>query len=84
MRQAQAYVQGGRRWVVDMDLEKFFDRVNHDIMMSRLSRKIKDVRLLRLIRRYLEADMVSGKVVTKRREGMPQGSPLSPLLSTCC
>jgi group II intron reverse transcriptase/maturase len=81
VRQAQAYVQGGRRWVVDMDLEKFFDRVNHDIMMSRLSRKIKDTRLLRLIRRYLEADMVSGKVVTKRREGMPQGSPLSPLLS---
>ncbi len=50
VRQAQGYVQDGRRWVVDMDLEKFFDRVNHDIMMSRLSRKIKDTRLLRLIR----------------------------------
>lgn len=81
VRQAQAYVQSGRRWVVDMDLEKFFDSVNHDIMMSRLNRKIKDERLLRLIRRYLEADMVSGKEVIKRREGMAQGSPLSPLLS---
>ncbi|WJV62836.1 reverse transcriptase domain-containing protein [Pectobacteriaceae bacterium C52] len=64
-----------------MDLEKFFDRVSHDIMMSWLNREIKDTRLLKLIRRYLEADMVSGEVTMKRREGMPQGSPMSPLLS---
>lgn len=81
VQQAQAYIQSGRRWVVDLDLEKFFDRVNHDILMSRLRRKIKDGRLLKLIRRYLEADMIMDGETTKRREGMPQGSPLSPLLS---
>lgn len=81
VQKAQSYVQAGRRWVVDLDLEKFFDRVSHDMMMSRLSHKIKDLRLLKLIRRYLEADMMDGKAVIKRREGMPQGSPLSPLLS---
>ncbi|CAI2008313.1 TPA: group II intron reverse transcriptase/maturase [Serratia fonticola] len=81
VQQAQAYMQSGRRWVVDLELEKFFDRVNHDILMSRLSRKIKDGRLLKLIRRYLEADRVKGSGVTRSREGMPQGGPLSPLLS---
>ncbi|AIX76092.1 group II intron reverse transcriptase/maturase [Pantoea sp. PSNIH4] len=81
VRQAQQYIQGGKRWVVDMDLEKFFDRVDHDILMSKLSRQIEDERLLKLIRRYLEADMVTGDEVTKRKLGMPQGGPLSPLLS---
>ncbi|AUG99571.1 group II intron reverse transcriptase/maturase [Prodigiosinella confusarubida] len=81
VRQAQQYIQSGKRWVVDMDLEKFFDRVDHDILMSRLARTIKDKRLLKLIRRYLEADMVEGKEVIKRDKGMPQGGPLSPLLS---
>ena len=81
VQQAQQYIQGGKRWVVDMDLEKFFDRVDHDILMSKLSREIQDERLLKLIRRYLEADMVTGEGVTKRERGMPQGGPLSPLLS---
>lgn len=79
--QAQQYIQSGKRWVVDMDLEKFFDRVDHDILMSRLARTIKDERLLKLIRRYLEAEMVDGQGVMKRDKGMPQGGPLSPLLS---
>jgi len=81
VRQARAYVSDGRRWVVDIDLEKFFDRVNHDIMMSRLARRIKDKRILRLIRRYLQAGMMEGGLETQRREGTPQGGPLSPLLS---
>src|SRR2546421_627885 len=78
---AREYVREGRRWVVDIDLEKFFDRVNHDILMSRLARRIKDKRVLRLIRRYLQAGMMSEGVTTARREGAPQGGPLSPLLS---
>lgn len=78
---ARDYVVGGRRWVVDMDLEKFFDRVNHDALMARVSRKVKDKRVLRLIRRYLQAGMLSGGVETQRVEGTPQGGPLSPLLS---
>jgi RNA-directed DNA polymerase len=78
---AREYVREGRRWVVDMDLEKFFDRVNHDILMSRLARRIKDKRVLRLIRRYLQAGMMSEGLATARREGTPQGGPLSPLLS---
>src|SRR6266566_1268601 len=78
---AREYVRAGRRWVVDIDLEKFFDRVNHDIMMSRLARRIKDKRVLRLIRRYLQAGMMSAGLTTARREGTPQGGPLSPLLS---
>lgn len=81
VQQAQQFIQSGKRRVVDMDLEKFFDRVDHDILMSRLARIIKDERLLKLIRRYLEADEVAGTVVLKRGRGMPQGSPLSPLLS---
>jgi len=78
---ARGYVREGRRWVVDIDLEKFFDRVNHDVLMSRLARRIKDKRVLRLIRRYLQAGMMSGGLTTVRREGTPQGGPLSPLLS---
>src|ERR1041384_5782931 len=78
---AREYVSEGRRWVVDIDLEKFFDRVNHDILMSRLARRIKDKRVLRLIRGYLQAGMMSNGLTTARREGTPQGGPLSPLLS---
>jgi RNA-directed DNA polymerase len=78
---AREYVREGRRWVVDIDLEKFFDRVNHDLLMSRLARRIKDKRVLRLIRRYLQAGMMSNGLTTVRREGTPQGGPLSPLLS---
>ena len=67
--------------MVDLDLEKFFDRVNHDILMSRIARKVKDERILKLIRRYLGAGMMSAGVVSARTEGTPQGGPLSPLLS---
>jgi group II intron reverse transcriptase/maturase len=81
VKTARAYVQGGRKWVVDVDLEKFFDRVNHDILMSRLAKRMKDKRMLRLIRRYLEAGMMVNGVVTERYEGTPQGGPLSPLLA---
>lgn len=78
---AQGYIREGRRWVVDLDLAKFFDRVNHDILMSRVARKVKDGRVLKLIRRYLEAGMMSEGTVSARTEGTPQGGPLSPLLS---
>ena len=78
---AREYVRKGRRWVVDIDLEKFFDRVNHDVLMSRLARRIKDKRVLRLIRSYLQAGMMANGLATARREGTPQGGPLSPLLS---
>ena len=81
VRRAQLFVKAGRRWVVDIDLEKFFDRVNHDVLMSRVARKVKDKRVLRLIRRYLEAGIMEGGVVSPRTEGTPQGGPLSPLLS---
>jgi RNA-directed DNA polymerase len=78
---AKEYISQGKRWVVDMDLEKFFDRVNHDILMSRIARKIKDKRVLHLIRRYLQAGLMIGGIETIRTEGTPQGGPLSPLLS---
>jgi group II intron reverse transcriptase/maturase len=81
VQRAQGYIREGRRWVVDLDLEKFFDRVNHDILMSRVARKVRDVRVLKLIRRYLEAELMSGGTVSARTEGTPQGGPLSPLLS---
>ena len=78
---AQRFIQEGRRWVVDVDLEKFFDRVNHDVLMGRLAKRITDKRMLGLIRRYLEAGMMVNGVVTERGEGTPQGGPLSPLMA---
>lgn len=79
--QAREYAEQGHRWVVDLDLEKFFDQVNHDILMARLARRIKDTALLRLIRRFLEAGMLTGGLISQRVKGTPQGGPLSPLLS---
>jgi len=81
VREAQRYVQEGRRWVVDVDLEKFFDRVNHDVLMGRLACRMGDKRVLGLIRRYLEAGILADGVVMARQEGTPQGGPLSPLLA---
>jgi len=81
VREAQRYVQEGRWWVVDVDLEKFFDRVNHDVLMGRLAQRIADRRMLGLIRRYLEAGILAGGVTKERHEGTPQGGPLSPLLA---
>jgi len=81
VEQARVYMAEGHRWVVDLDLEKFFDRVNHDILMSRIARKVRDKRLLKLIRRYLTAGILEGGVVSARDAGTPQGGPLSPLLS---
>jgi len=79
--EARRYVQAGKRWVVDVDLEKFFDRVNHDVLMGRLARRITDKRVLGLIRRYLTAGVMAAGVVVERHEGTPQGGPLSPLLA---
>jgi RNA-directed DNA polymerase len=81
VQQARSYIEEGRRWVVDADLEKFFDRVNHDILMSRVAREVKDQRILKLIRSYLQVGMMEGGVATARTVGTPQGGPLSPLLS---
>lgn len=78
---AKRHIHSGKGWVVDMDLEKFFDRVNHDILMSRIARKVEDKRVLRVIRRYLQAGMMEDGLVSQRVEGTPQGGPLSPLLS---
>lgn len=78
---AQRYIQAGYRVVVDVDLEKFFDRVNHDVLMGRLEKHIGDRRLLGLIRRYLNAGVMANGVVMERGEGTPQGGPLSPLLA---
>jgi RNA-directed DNA polymerase len=78
---AQGYVEAGFRIVVDVDLEKFFDRVNHDVLMGRLAKRIADKSMLRLIRRYLEAGVMAQGVVIARHEGTPQGGPLSPLLA---
>lgn len=78
---AREYVASGYGYVVDLDLEKFFDRVNHDVLMARIARRIKDKRILRLIRRYLQAGVLEGGLVSPRSEGTPQGGPLSPLLS---
>ena len=81
VKAARAHVEAGYRFVVDMDLEKFFDRVNHDVLMVRVARRIKDRRLLRLIGRYLKAGVMIGGVIHDHEEGTPQGGPLSPLLS---
>ena len=81
LRAAQRYVQEGRRIVVDVDLEKFFDHVNHDVLMGKLSRRIADKRLLGLIRRYLQSGVMVNGVLMERWEGTPQGGPLSPLLA---
>lgn len=78
---AQQYIQDGRRWVVDVDLEKFFDRVNHDVLMGKLYNRINDRRMLRIIRRFLAAGVLADGMVVERHEGTPQGGPLSPLLA---
>jgi len=79
--QARDYISQGSRWVVDIDLEKFFDKVHHDRLMRTLSYKVKDPRVLRLIRRYLQAGVMENGLVSPNTEGTPQGGPLSPLLS---
>jgi group II intron reverse transcriptase/maturase len=81
VRRAQAYINEGYGWVVDIDLEKFFDRVNHDKLMARVARVVKDRRVLKLIRKYLESGVMVNGVVVEMREGTPQGGPLSPLLA---
>lgn len=81
VRSARDYVKEGYGWIVSLDLEKFFDRVNHDVLMSRVARRVKDKRVLRIIRRYLQAGIMKDGLTSPRTEGTPQGSPLSPLLS---
>jgi group II intron reverse transcriptase/maturase len=81
VQQAQAYITEGNEWVVDIDLEKFFDRVNHDMLMARVARVVKDKRVLKLIRAYLNSGVMVNGVVLETDEGTPQGGPLSPLLS---
>jgi RNA-directed DNA polymerase len=81
VKRAQEYQAHGNRYVVDMDLEKFFDRVNHDILMARVAKRVTDKRVLRLIRAFLNAGVLERGLVSPTREGTPQGGPLSPLLS---
>jgi RNA-directed DNA polymerase len=81
IKAAQRHVNQGKRWVVDMDLEKFFDHVNHDVLMARMERKVSDERMLKLTRRYLESGIMQNGLTEPRTEGTPQGGPLSPLLS---
>jgi len=78
---AREHIAAGHRWVVDMDLEKFFDRVNHDVLMARVARRVKDRRVIVLIYRYLRSGMMAGGLISPRSQGTPQGGPLSPLLS---
>lgn len=79
--QAKGYIEEGKDWIIELDLEKFFDRVNHDKLMGLLAKRIADKRTLKLLRSYLNSDIMEGGVVSRRIEGTPQGSPLSPLLS---
>src|SRR5699024_10115046 len=81
VRQARNYIKEGKRWVVDIDLEKFFDKVNHDRLMQKLSQRITDPRVLQLIRRYLQAGVMERGFVQPNTEGTPQGGPLSRLLT---
>jgi RNA-directed DNA polymerase len=81
VQRAKEHIEAGHRWVVDLDLEAFFDTVNHDVLIARVKRKVKDKRVLRLIGRYLRAGMMEGGLTSPRTEGTPQGGPLSPLLS---
>jgi RNA-directed DNA polymerase len=78
---AQRYVAAGYRWCVDLDLEKFFDRVSHDKLMAKIAKRVSDKRLLKLIRAFLTAGVMEGGLVSPVEEGTPQGGPLSPLLS---
>lgn len=81
VEKAQEYIQQGRDWVVDLDLERFFDRVNHDVLMSRVAKRISDKRMLKLIRGFLNSGVMENGLVGPTEEGTPQGGPLSPLLS---
>ena len=81
IKKAESYINEGYRWVVDIDLEKFFDKVNHDILMYKLSKDIKDKRVLKLIRKYLQSGIMINGIIVSNEEGTPQGGPLSPLLS---
>lgn len=78
---SRKFVTSGYKWVVEIDLSKFFDRVNHDILMSRIAKVVDDKKILKLIRRYLNAGIMENGIVKSRTEGVPQGGPLSPLLS---
>jgi group II intron reverse transcriptase/maturase len=81
VKAAQEHVEAGYKWVVDIDMERFFDTVNHDRLMARMKAAVKDKRVLRLVNAYLKAGVIVNGVVVEMREGTPQGGPLSPLLS---